>query len=55
MNLVASISVDNVFFVGSSVYSAMGMADLFEESLRKNWNQAIKPSSKVVLPTFGNA
>jgi len=55
VKLVASTFVDNVFFVGSSVYNATGMGDLFEESLRRNWNQAIKPSSKVVLPTFGNA
>ena len=54
VHLVASTFVDNVFFLGSSVYNATCMADLFEEVLRRDWKQSIKPSSKEVLPTFGN-
>lgn len=54
VHLVASTLVDNLFFLGPSAYNATCMADLFEEVLRRDWKQTIKPSSKLVLPTFGN-
>ena len=52
--LVACTFVDNVMFAGRSTFKACRMGDIFEEELSKHWNQAIKPSSRTVMPTFGN-
>ena len=55
VELVASIFVDNTFFLGSSVFKATKMADLFGSTLLADWNQRIKPSSKQVLAPCGSA
>ena len=55
MRLVASTFVDNTFFLGSTVFKATKMADLFGSVLLADWNQRIKPSSKQVLAPFGSS
>ena len=54
MRLVASTFVDNTFFLGSTVFRATKMADLFGSTLLADWNQRIKPSSKQVLAPYGS-
>ena len=52
---VACTFVDNVIFCGRSVWDATFMGDMFEDYLLERWGQQIKVSSRMVMPTFGNA
>ena len=46
--------MDNVFFVGATVFKETEMGRIFEDTLLADWNQLVKASSKQVLATHGN-
>ena len=54
IELVAATFVDNVFFVGATVFKATKLGRMFEDTRLADWNQLVKASSKQVLATHGN-
>ena len=54
VQLVAPTFVDNTFFLGASLWKATRMAELFGDVLAADWGQALTPTSRQVLATYGN-